>query len=61
MPRFTVWTGVTEEKKIQAKEPSEAVSKYHEQVGDMPKTWDGVLHVRDEEGEEVTFRRREAA
>jgi len=61
MKKYTVWTNATEEKTYTVKEPREACSRYHEEIGDMPKTWDGVLHVRDEEGEEITYRRREAA
>jgi len=61
MPRFTVWTNATEERSFTTEEPREAVSKYHEEIGEMPKTWDGELHVRDEEEHEITYRRREAA
>lgn len=59
--KYTVWTNATEEKTISADTPGDAAGKYHKAVGDMPKNWDGQLFVRDESGEEITFRRKEAA
>ncbi len=61
MPKYTVWTNATDEKTITASSAVEAASKYHNDVGALPNEWDGVLHVRDEQNEEVMFRRREAA
>lgn len=61
MPDFTVWTNATPEKTVKAHGRREAVSKYHEMVGDMPETWNGELHVRDQSGEECVYRRRQAA
>lgn len=61
MAKYMVRTNATEEKTIDAKEPGEAASKYHEMLGEMPENWDGALHVRDEHGEEWSYRRREAA
>ena len=61
MPKFTVWTNATEEKTLRAHGFREAVSKYHEEVGDMPPTWNSELHVRHKRGEEHTFHHRQAA
>lgn len=60
MPKYTVWTNVTERKMINAAGPTEAASEYHREIGAMPDNWDGTLHVRDEEGEERSFRRKAA-
>lgn len=61
MPKFTVWTNVTDKKTIDAADPREAASKYHEMTGNLTEKWDGALHVRDEHGEEWSYRRRQAA
>jgi hypothetical protein len=61
MPKFTLWTNATQEKTVRAHGFQEAIAKYHEEVGEMPQTWNGELHVKSEDGEERTFRRREAA
>ena len=61
MKEFKVWTNVTEERAIKAEDPREAVSKFHETVGQLPDGWDGALHVRDEQGEEWSYQRRQAA
>ena len=61
MPKYVVWTNVTDKKTVDAKDPQEAASRYHEAVGSLPEGWDRALHVRDEHDEEWTYRRREAA
>lgn len=61
MPEYIVWTDVTERKTLRAHGFREAVSKYHKDVGEMPETWNGTLYVRDDTGDERTFRRRPEA
>ncbi len=61
MAKYTVWTNVSPKRTVQAKSPLDAVSLYHNEVGELSDQWDGVLNVKDEHGEDYTFRRKKAA
>ena len=62
MPKYTVWTNATDRQTVFAPSPGDAAGKYHKNIGELPKHWNGALIVRDEEsGEEITFRRKQKA
>lgn len=61
MSKYQVWTNVSPERTVNARSPLEAVSLYHNEVGKLDEKWDHTLHVKDEHGEEYSFKRREAA
>jgi hypothetical protein len=60
MAKFTVWTNTSDRKAVNADDPREAAALYHQTVGALPDAWDGTLCVRNEEGQEWSFKRRQA-
>jgi hypothetical protein len=61
MAKYVVWTNATDKRTVDADNPPDAAARYHQAMGMMPDQWDKTIYVEDEQGEEWTFRRREAA